>query len=110
VLTPTTRAPARAGARSARPDLAEPFDRNRGPFELPAEMDEHSLGGGLDAVAGGQIVHAEPFVALGPERQLVEIGDEVRRARAHVRAGEENVAERSERPPVRGEDCTAIAS
>jgi hypothetical protein len=81
-----------AGARSSRSctNLAEAFDCHGRPFESTAEMCERGFRGSLDAVAGGQIVHAQAFVSLGPERQLSgALLDEVGRLGAHVGAGEE---------------------
>src|SRR6185503_5626369 len=98
-----------AGARGAGTHLAESFDRHGRPLEHAPEMTKRGLCRGLDAMAGGEVVHAEPFVALRPERQLLELcGDEVGRIRAHVGACEEDVPERGEWPPIRSEDGVAV--
>ena len=99
------------GERHPGADLAEALDRDRGAVELSAAVGERGLGGGLDAVAGGEVVHVDALVALRPQRRrALQRVREVGRRRAHVGPGEEDVAVGLERAPVRGHDVLARAA
>jgi hypothetical protein len=73
-------------------------------------MGEGSLGGRLDPVPGGEVVHAEPVVILRPKwNRAVAAVDEVGRRDPHVWPGDEDLAIRLERPFVPREHGRAIA-
>ena len=74
-------------------------------------MNERRLDGGFDPMSRREVVHSQPLVTLGPQRRgTVRLLEEVRCRRAHVGAGEEDLAVRLERALVRCEQCAAVAS
>ena len=75
MLIATTCAPGRAQARAApAPTLPKPSIAIVAPSSLRPRWSERGLGCSLDAVPGGEVVHAEPFVALRPKGQALEVG------------------------------------
>jgi hypothetical protein len=73
-------------------------------------MGKGRLGGPLDAVAGGEVVHAESLVSPRPQRNGVLVSvEEIGRKRPHVGTGQEGVAVRLQRALVCREHRGAVA-
>lgn len=111
MLTAITVAPARAHARAVpAPTLPNPSIATEAPLsERPRWA--RALGGALDTVPRGEVVHAHPVVAQRPERKLgCPVLDEIGGLRPHVRAREEALTKRFQGQLVGGQHGLAIAA
>ena len=100
-----------AGACRPRTDLAETLDGDPCPFESAIQPRQGRLGRRLDAVPGGEVVHPEALVSLGPEwNRIFSAVEKIGRKRTHVRPGDEDVPVRLQRVLVRGEHRGTIAA